>query len=104
MSCVNTPRRRLQIDAAALALRAGAKVIVRRAVEVDPEQRRIILHQHAPIPYDIASFDIGSTVAGLDVLGVQEHALPTRPIGLFVERGGHCQLDGRVDLQGIIGG
>ncbi len=76
----------LQIDAAALALRAGAKVVVRRAVEVDPEQRRIILHQHAPIPYDIASFDIGSTVAGLDLPGVREHALPTRPIGLFVEQ------------------
>ena len=32
------------------------------------------------------SFDVGSTVAGLGLRGVREHAIPTRPIGEFVRR------------------
>src|SRR6266511_2465713 len=37
-----------------------------------------------PLAYDTISFDVGSTVAGLDRPGVREHAIPTRPIGSFV--------------------
>jgi selenide,water dikinase len=76
----------LQIDRVPLAERAGAEVVVTRAVGRDPQARRIELENREPISYDIASFDIGSTVAGLDLPGVREHALPTRPIGLFVDR------------------
>ena len=36
--------------------------------------------------YDTASFDVGSTVSGLDLPGVREHALPTRPIADLVAR------------------
>ncbi|MFQ5698029.1 MAG: selenide, water dikinase SelD [Myxococcota bacterium] len=36
--------------------------------------------------FDAASLDVGSTVAGLEVPGVREHAIPTRPIARFVER------------------
>jgi selenide,water dikinase len=76
----------LQIDPVPLAERAGAEVVLTRAVGIDPQARRIELENREPISYDIASFDIGSTVAGLDLPGVREHALPTRPIGLFVDR------------------
>lgn len=76
----------LQIDPMPLARRAGVEVVVARAVAIDTANRRIEVEGREPVPYDIASFDIGSTVVGLDLPGVREHALPTRPIGLFVER------------------
>lgn len=76
----------LEIDALPLARRARARVILAPAVGVDTAQRRIALRDRPSIPYDYASFDVGSTVAGLTLPGVQEHALPTRPIGRFVQR------------------
>jgi selenide, water dikinase len=79
-------REELEIDVRPLALRAGARCIVSAAVGVDPREQRIRLDGRPPIPYDTASFDVGSTVSGLDLPGVREHALPTRPIGRFVER------------------
>lgn len=76
----------LQIDVGPLARRANAEVVVARAVGVDPAKRRIELEGRPPISYDLVSFDIGSIVRGLDLPGVREHALPTRPIGVLVER------------------
>lgn len=75
----------LQIDAVALAERAGAQVILAPAIGVDPVGRRVLIEDGADVPYDVASFDIGSMVMGLDVPGVREHAMPTRPIGTFVD-------------------
>lgn len=76
----------LEIDVVALAEKAGARVIVSPAVRVDSEARLIHVEEGTPVPYDIVSWDIGSTVVGLDLPGVREHALPTRPIRLFVKR------------------
>ena len=76
----------LEIDAAALARQAGAEVVIGAAVRVEPERRRVHVEGHTPVSYDVASFDIGSTVRGLDLPGVLAHALPTRPIVRFVER------------------
>lgn len=75
----------LQIDAVELAERAGAGVVLSPATGVDPVGRRILVESGEGVPYDVASFDIGSTVTGLDVPGVKEHALPTRPIATFVD-------------------
>lgn len=76
----------LEIDAVGLAERAGARVVLDPAVGIDPVGQRILLENAPSVPYDLASFDIGSTVTGLDVPGVRQHALPTRPIGEFVEQ------------------
>jgi selenide,water dikinase len=76
----------LEIDVRPLARRAGARCIVAAATGVDADARRLLLEDRPPIAYDTVSFDIGSTVAGLDVPGVREHAIPTRPIGAFVRR------------------
>jgi selenide,water dikinase len=75
----------LQIDAVALAERAGAEVVLAPATGVDPVGKRVLVEGGADVAYDVASFDIGSTVTGLDVPGVREHARATRPIGTFVE-------------------
>jgi selenide, water dikinase len=79
-------REELEIDVVPLARRAGARVILARAERIDAEQKRVHLEGRAPIRYDLASLDIGSTVAGLDLPGVREHALPTRPISELVKR------------------
>jgi selenide, water dikinase len=76
----------LEIDVAAAARRAGAGIVLSRAVRIDVEARRVELEGAAPVAYDVASFDIGSTVSGLDSPGVREHAVPTRPIARFVAR------------------
>ncbi len=76
----------LEIDVRPLALRAGARCIVARAIGVDLARRRVLLDGRPPIAYDTVSFDVGATVAGLEVPGAREHAVPTRPIGAFVAR------------------
>lgn len=74
------------IDVAALAARAGATVVPAAAARIEPDARRIELDGGgAPLGYDVASIDVGSTVAGLALPGVAEHALATRPIARFVE-------------------
>ena len=74
----------LEIDVVPLARLAGAEVVLTPAVGVDPPERRVRLAGRAPLAYDFVSFDIGSTVAGLDLPGVRERARATRPIARLV--------------------
>lgn len=74
----------LEIEVVPLARLAGAEVVLTPAVGVDPRRRRVLLEGRAPLAYDFCSFDIGSTVAGLDLPGVREHACATRPISRLV--------------------
>jgi selenide,water dikinase len=76
----------LEIDVVPLARRAGARVVLSPAIRIDAEGRRIHVADRAPIRYDVAAIDIGSTVAGLDLPGVRERALPTRPIINLIQR------------------
>jgi selenide,water dikinase len=85
------PREALEVDVRPLARRAGARCIVAAATGLDAAAHRLALEGRPPVAYDTVSFDVGSTVAGLDVPGVREHALPTRPIGELVRR-----VDGRL--------
>jgi len=82
----------LEIDVVPLARRAGARVILSAAIDVDPTAHRIALQGRPALGYDVASLDVGSTVRGLDLPGVREHAFATRPIREFVDR-----LDERLD-------
>ena len=75
----------LEIDAVSLARRAAAAVVLARALRIDPVARRIELEDRPPLAYDVASLDIGSSVRGLELPGVREHALATRPIRGFVD-------------------
>jgi selenide,water dikinase len=72
------------IDAVPLARRAGARVVLAPARRVDPAARRIEIEGRPALPYDVASLDVGSSVRGLDLPGVRDFALATRPIGAFV--------------------
>ncbi|REK03183.1 MAG: selenide, water dikinase SelD [Acidobacteria bacterium] len=76
----------LEIDVRPLARRAGCRVIGHACTAVDPVARRIALHGRPAIAYDVASLDVGSTVAQRDLPGVARHCVPTRPIADLVER------------------
>jgi pyridine nucleotide-disulfide oxidoreductase family protein len=71
------------IPVAPLAHRARARLFVERAVRIDPVRRHVELEGGSTVDYDVASLDVGSSVLGLDLPGVREHALATRPVGEF---------------------
>ncbi|TDX33310.1 FAD-dependent oxidoreductase [Rhodovulum visakhapatnamense] len=76
----------LQIDLARLARAAGARLIRGRAEGLDRAARRVHVAGQAPIPYDIASLDIGiaSDLPGLP--GFAAHAVPAKPLTAFAAR------------------
>ena len=74
-----------EIDVLPLARRAGARVVLSAATALDPVRKTIALAGRPALPYDVASLDVGSTVRGLELPGVREHALATRPIRAFVD-------------------
>jgi len=75
-----------EIDVVPLARRAGARVILSAATEIDARAQRIGFAERPPLHYDVASLDVGAGVRGLELPGVGEHALATRPIREFVDR------------------
>ncbi len=77
-------REELEIDLLPLARRAGAQVIFAAATRVDPVARKLELEGRPPLPYDLLSFNIGSSVAGLDLPGVRAAAIATRPISRLI--------------------
>ncbi len=85
-------RHELEIDAVPLARRAGVRVVISPCTGVEAAARRLLVDGREPLPFDLASFDVGSTVAALDLPGVREHAVPTRPINRLA-----AAVDGRLD-------
>ena len=85
-------RHELEIDAVPLARRAGVRVVLAPCTGVEVANRRLLVEGREPLPFDVASFDIGSTVAGLELPGVREHAVPTRPINRLA-----AAISGRVE-------
>ncbi|MBW2313765.1 MAG: selenide, water dikinase SelD [Deltaproteobacteria bacterium] len=81
----------LEIDAVPLARRARARVVLAAATRVDPTARRIELAGRPALTYDVASLNVGSTVKGLDVPGMRDHALATRPVRTLIDT-----LEGRI--------
>lgn len=76
--------RELVLDVVPLAARARARLVLAPATRIDADARTIELMGRPPLHYDVVSLDVGSTVRGLDLPGVREHAIATRPIGRFV--------------------
>ncbi len=74
----------IEIDLRGLARRTDAAWVGAKATQLDPQERRLRVEGAPPVSYDTVSFDVGSTVSGLDRPGVMEHALRTRPIAEFV--------------------
>lgn len=88
------------LDAWPLARKAGVRVIVARCERIEADAKRVHIAGRPPLPYGLCSVDIGSTVRGLELPGVAEHAIPSRPIQGFVQRfeDGLRGLDGGVQV------
>jgi pyridine nucleotide-disulfide oxidoreductase family protein len=90
------------LDLEALARRAGARLVPAPAARLDGDGRRIHVEGSGEIPFDLASCDVGSSVAGRDLPGVRDHAMTVRPMEPFLEG-----LDERLDGVGsliVVGG
>ena len=84
----------LQIDLVPLAALAGARFVRDAATSIQTTERQITLGSRPPINYDIVSLNLGAPIAGADLPGVGEFALPTRPIAKLTDALG--SLDKRV--------
>ncbi|MGD2113529.1 MAG: FAD-dependent oxidoreductase, partial [Acidobacteriota bacterium] len=73
-------RDEISVDLAPLVEAAGGELVQARVVGVEPEERRVVLESGDRMPYDLASFNVGSLTAGEDVPGVREHATPVKPM------------------------
>lgn len=76
----------LEIDVPRLCAWAGVECTVEKVVLIDSTVRQIHLDGGGRLTYDLASVNIGSTVVGLDLPGIRQFAIPTRPISELIER------------------
>jgi len=78
--------RELEIDVPRLCRWAGVECLVEPVTIIEAATRRIVLAGGERLSYELASINVGSTVAGLDLPGIREVAIPTRPIVELIER------------------
>ena len=78
--------RELEIDVPQLCKWAGVECLVQPVELVDAANRQMVLLGGERLSYDLASINVGSTVAGLDLPGIREFAIPTRPISELILR------------------
>jgi selenide,water dikinase len=74
------------IDAAPLTRFAQARLYHSEVTGLNLAARRVICRDRPPVPYDILSINIGSTPSAREIPGVEQHAIPVKPIDGFIER------------------
>lgn len=74
------------IDLVRLARFAGARLILDRAVGLDPARREILLEGRPPLSYDLASLDIGISSDLPALPGFAAHAVAAKPLGGYAAR------------------
>ncbi|WP_431298184.1 selenide, water dikinase SelD [Tabrizicola sp. BL-A-41-H6] len=79
-------RTELMIDLVRLARFADARLILDTATGLDPKSNLIHLAGRPPLPYDVASLDVGITTDLPDVPGAALHAIPAKPLGDYADR------------------
>lgn len=76
-------RDELDIDLKKLSKKAGATIVVGRAISMDLSRQTVVLENGTQIPYDLASVDVGITSRMKTLAGFKEHAIPAKPLGNF---------------------
>ena len=71
----------IMIDLVRLARFAGARLILDRAIGIDRDAQTVILQGRAPLPYDLASLDIGITSDLPDLVGFADFTRSAKPLG-----------------------
>ncbi len=79
-------RAALEIDLVRLARFAGARLVQGYASGLDRQARTVTVEGRPPIPYDIASLDIGIGSAPPALDGFAAHGVAAKPLGRFAER------------------
>lgn len=79
-------RDEIMIDLIALARRAGARIILDRAIGLDLAARQVMLERRGRLGYDLCSIDIGITSDLPTLPGFAEHGLAAKPLSAFAER------------------
>lgn len=88
------------VDLAALAVRAGAELILDSCSALDPEARVVTCASGRQISFGIASFDTGGEGRAAALLGSDPRLLDVRPIGAFVDRLATMPASARVVVAG----
>jgi selenide,water dikinase len=96
------------IDTGPLSRFAQARLYHSEVVGLDLAGKRVICRDRPPVPYDILSINIGSTPSARQIPGVEEHAIPVKPIDGFIDRfeAAHARVlkaQGRARI-GVVGG
>ncbi len=71
----------IMIDLVRLARFAGARLILDRAIGIDRDAQTVILQSRPPLPYDLASIDIGITSDLPDLAGFGDFTRSAKPLG-----------------------
>lgn len=79
-------RDELEIDLVRLARFAGARIIFGMVTALDRNTKTVTVNGRPPIPYDIASIDIGITSDMPEIPGFAEHGIAAKPLGPFAAR------------------
>ena len=79
-------REEMMIDLVRLARHAGARLIPARVTGIDRVNRQVLVEGRAPLPYDIASIDIGITTDLPALPGFLDHAVPAKPFDIYSDR------------------
>jgi selenide,water dikinase len=76
----------LELDLVKLARFAGARLIMERAVAMDPEARRVTLESGREVAFDVASIDIGIHSEMPAIKGFSTFAVGAKPLDQFAKR------------------
>jgi selenide,water dikinase len=92
---------------ARLADRCGARHLQTAGTGVEPARRQVLLADGSRLDYDLISIDVGPSHDPDAIAGAGTHALPVRPLEIFVAGWqdilAHAQTEGSADLA-IVGG
>ena len=76
----------VHIDLGRLAAFAGARMIRATVIGLDRAERRVILRDRPPLPYDLLSINTGSTPDVGGIRGALANVVPVKPIAGFNRR------------------
>ena len=76
----------LEIDLVRLARFAGARLIMGRAVAMDPAARQVTLQDGRVLGFDVVSVDIGIHAEMPAIPGFSAHAVAAKPLDVFAAR------------------
>ena len=92
------PPRVVRFNVAAMSRERGADFIRGRAARILPDRRTILTESGDEISYDVASFNVGSVIAGGHIDTSFERVVPVKPVyNLYAAR---CRIEAEIERPG----